>query len=677
MSARASAYERLLDALHEHGSTVKANGVSAVAQCPAHDDRNPSLSVRRIEGSVLLHCHAGCHVEDVLAALNLSAGDLYDERSGARYDYTDPAGKVLRTVHRSPLKDFRQSGDTKGTAPLYRLSAVTQAVQDGTTVYVCEGEKDVHAVESLGAVATTSPMGATNAHRADWTPLAGADVVVVADRDPAGKRYASDVLALLDGRAASVRVALPRVGEDAADHVAAGHGLDELEPVELEELNLRAAIRERFPRLDLVALLQADRPPREWVVDGLIPAGASVALVAPAGTGKSLLLLALCIAVARGQRTFAGLRVTGRRVLLVDMENTQDDLADRLQALGVTPDTAVELDQLVTIHLPPLAPLDAAIGGVELAAILDAYDVQPGDVVVLDSLQRVINGAENDSDTMRAYYRHTAVMLKRRGVTVIRTDNTGKDTDKGARGTSGKRDDVDVELVLTADAEHPERLRIRPGKARVTGIQPVVVNRVIDDDGRLTYSTAGDPFRVAVADAHRALDDLQVPTDAGERKAAEAVKAAGRKVVRAALRVAVKERRDPLNVRGLGAPSPYGAPAGENAPADCAEQVRRTFGAPEPVRTNVQVSTANDCAEQVRRTNGAPASDAHGGGAPPRSLSIERRTGAYEPQENNDPPALVGTCAKCQATNVPLVGLDTRGRAACADCAAPRPEATP
>lgn len=231
-----AAYDRLLDALGEHGSIVRANGTSAMVQCPAHDDRNPSLSVRRIEGSVLLHCHSGCHTDDVLAALGLTKTDLYDNPAGARYDYRDAAGKVLRTVHRSPQKDFRQSGDTKGRAPLYRLSVVTQAVQDGTTVYVCEGEKDVHAVESLGAVATTSPMGAGNAHRADWTPLAGAHVVLVPDRDDGGKRYASDVLALLDGKAASARVALPRVGNDAADHVAAGYGLEELEPAELPQL---------------------------------------------------------------------------------------------------------------------------------------------------------------------------------------------------------------------------------------------------------------------------------------------------------------------------------------------------------------------------------------------------------------------------------------------------------
>ena len=38
--------------------------------CPAHDDRNPSLSVRDgTDGGVLVHCHAGCAQRDVLAAL--------------------------------------------------------------------------------------------------------------------------------------------------------------------------------------------------------------------------------------------------------------------------------------------------------------------------------------------------------------------------------------------------------------------------------------------------------------------------------------------------------------------------------------------------------------------------------------------------------------------------------
>ena len=43
---------------------------SYVARCPAHDDRKPSLSITDAkDGKVLVHCHAGCDQEHVIAAL--------------------------------------------------------------------------------------------------------------------------------------------------------------------------------------------------------------------------------------------------------------------------------------------------------------------------------------------------------------------------------------------------------------------------------------------------------------------------------------------------------------------------------------------------------------------------------------------------------------------------------
>jgi putative DNA primase/helicase len=47
----------------------KAGG-SWTARCPAHDDRSPSLSIRDADDNkVLVHCHAGCDQERVIAAL--------------------------------------------------------------------------------------------------------------------------------------------------------------------------------------------------------------------------------------------------------------------------------------------------------------------------------------------------------------------------------------------------------------------------------------------------------------------------------------------------------------------------------------------------------------------------------------------------------------------------------
>lgn len=47
------------------------------ACCPAHDDKNPSLSISETEnGHVLLNCFAGCSQEAIANSLGVSAGKL-------------------------------------------------------------------------------------------------------------------------------------------------------------------------------------------------------------------------------------------------------------------------------------------------------------------------------------------------------------------------------------------------------------------------------------------------------------------------------------------------------------------------------------------------------------------------------------------------------------------------
>ena len=52
-----------------------SNGWSA--SCPAHGDETPSLSIGAgDDGRVLIHCHAGCSAEQVVAAVGMSMADL-------------------------------------------------------------------------------------------------------------------------------------------------------------------------------------------------------------------------------------------------------------------------------------------------------------------------------------------------------------------------------------------------------------------------------------------------------------------------------------------------------------------------------------------------------------------------------------------------------------------------
>lgn len=71
------------------------------ARCPAHDDKSPSLSVRDDGDRVLIHCHAGCATEDVLAAVGLTFRDLYSDEAKAAYrSATGGSGRMHKDLQR-------------------------------------------------------------------------------------------------------------------------------------------------------------------------------------------------------------------------------------------------------------------------------------------------------------------------------------------------------------------------------------------------------------------------------------------------------------------------------------------------------------------------------------------------------------------------------------------------
>jgi hypothetical protein len=66
---------------------VRGRNGSWTAQCPAHEDKSPSLSVRETEdGRVLVHCFGGCAVHEVLGAIGMDLTDLFPS-DDKRKDY--------------------------------------------------------------------------------------------------------------------------------------------------------------------------------------------------------------------------------------------------------------------------------------------------------------------------------------------------------------------------------------------------------------------------------------------------------------------------------------------------------------------------------------------------------------------------------------------------------------
>ena len=78
----ATPLDKLLSAVGDY----RRAGGGFQARCPAHEDRNPSLSIRQTEdGTVLLKCKAGCSADMIAKAVGMTMRDLFPRvKGGAR-----------------------------------------------------------------------------------------------------------------------------------------------------------------------------------------------------------------------------------------------------------------------------------------------------------------------------------------------------------------------------------------------------------------------------------------------------------------------------------------------------------------------------------------------------------------------------------------------------------------
>ncbi len=100
--------EKVLDRLEG----VRESNGSWKALCPAHDDREPSLSVSEgDEGKAILHCFTGCDTEEIVAALGLEMKDVFQSRNGrtSKKDLSSIPSKTAATVQPCNLINYAEA----------------------------------------------------------------------------------------------------------------------------------------------------------------------------------------------------------------------------------------------------------------------------------------------------------------------------------------------------------------------------------------------------------------------------------------------------------------------------------------------------------------------------------------------------------------------------------------
>lgn len=405
------------------------------ACCPCRDDDdNPSLSVGQgDDGRTLIKCHRGlsCDVEKICTSVGIRVSDLMPQADSPSvldisrfngekppliprqqkstktapktkfvesYDYTDEDNNLLfqkvRLIDESGRKTFRQrKPDGNGgwiysasdiPKVLYNLPEVIRAKNNDETIWVVEGEKDANTLIGLGQVATTMPNGAGSWLDLHTETLSGAKTVeIIADHDDVGIQHAVDICRRLRAAGCEAQVWISPDHKDITDHIEAGKGIDELEPVEdegvfvdhtalsnenqdsiteqqsedseqeisfedeaiekLQNLLSREDLTSKLklakssliissagsgPVLDAGRLIQwndllaeADKDNYEWVIPHIIERGERVIVVAAEGVGKTMLARQVAILGGAGIHPFSYQPMRAIRTLTIDLEN--------------------------------------------------------------------------------------------------------------------------------------------------------------------------------------------------------------------------------------------------------------------------------------------------------------------------------------------------------------------
>ena len=377
----------LLENVLDHLVGVRSSRRGWVACCPAHADREPSLSIALGEqGQVLLKCFASCSVERIVEAMGLTLVDLFPPGSsagerassngahhvtltlldlavekqlpwrfllhlgvtelptgGLHIPYHLPDGTPApRSRIRTALIARQGSRWSKGPGQIvpYGLERLADARKAGYLVLV-EGESDCWTLWYQGFPALGLP-GAEMAGTLELSMLSGIDrLYLVQEPDAAGATFVTSIADHLkgwrwQGKAAVVHLPDAKDPNELYKHDRKGfrtafqQALDAAQPLVLTPSEPGECSGATKPRVfSLKELLSWDLPPMRWAIPGILPEGLTL-LAGKPKQGKSWLALSAALSIAAGGVALGTQQVIQGEVLYLALE----DNARRLQARG-------------------------------------------------------------------------------------------------------------------------------------------------------------------------------------------------------------------------------------------------------------------------------------------------------------------------------------------------------
>lgn len=231
-------------------------------------------------------------------------------------------------------------------------------------------------------------------------------------------------------------------------------------------------------------LMARQFPEDIWLVDGLMPGSGITVLSATPGSFKTWLLLDLARCVASGTKLFGEFATTQTGVLMIDEENGERLLQQRLNKLGV--------DQELPIYF--LSDVGFKLSEDTATEVVDYCNLYDIGLVTFDSLVRVHDANENDSKEMAEVFRIIRQITKA-GISVVMTHHNRKPSGNSGslshemRGSSDILAALDCHLALSRAEQR--RLILTQTKVRLAEELPPIELEIVTDEDRLELAYMG------------------------------------------------------------------------------------------------------------------------------------------------------------------------------------------
>lgn len=408
------------------------------ACCPAHDDKNPSLSISDGDKGVIVCCHAGCSQDAVITALRakdiditkkgngtngvhapefnaailaaakklpldfLQSCHVHDEGGRVAFEYVTPDGERHRTKYRAALSGNRGFSMSKGEGLIpYGLWRLEQMLANDGRVVLCEGETDSLTLWHHGFTALGIP-GSTQ-WRDEWASYLPTDakIFVVVEPDDGGKAFEAS----FRRSKLAPRISFIHMDEPFKDPNVLHCEWPEAFVEKFEELMQDAEPAVEPPKAPmqwgkLAALIP---PERVWAIDHWFGMGHVTLLAGAGGLGKTSIAQALGSCVALG-RDYLDNVPKPRRILMWACEDDEEELWRRqiaiAAALNIPLADFADVFQLMSYDGEDVELCHLHDGRISFSPMLKTLTEQIGDYkaegVILDNIARLYGANEND-----------------------------------------------------------------------------------------------------------------------------------------------------------------------------------------------------------------------------------------------------------------------------------------